>query len=461
MIDLSFLKDRAIAVMGLGKSGLPTAQALAAAGARVLAWDDGAKAREEAESAGLPLTNLHEADLTGIRTLVLSPGIPHLHPKPNPVAARARAAGIEIIGDIELLLRAQPNARTVGITGTNGKSTTTTLIAHILKGAGLAVEVGGNLGQPVLTFAPFGHDGVYVIEMSSYALERTPSAAFDAAILLNITPDHLDRHGGMDGYIAAKRNIFQNQRPDQAAVIAIDDEHTRRIHDELAAGGGRRVVPISAGHKVAGGVFVTGGMLVDDTDGTGAIELDLSTVKTLPGIHNAQNAAAAYTAARALGVAPTEIIRHIRTFPGLAHRQQLVAEIGGVRYVNDSKATNADATEKALVCYDAIYWILGGQAKETGLAGLERYASRVRHAFLIGEATERFAPWLDANNVPHTRCGDLARAVPAAHALARREAVKGAAVLLSPACASWDQYANFEKRGEHFADLVTSLEAAP
>jgi UDP-N-acetylmuramoylalanine--D-glutamate ligase len=453
VIEPSFAKGRRYAVMGLGRSGLATCRALLAGGAEVLAWDDGEPARRAAESSGLALSDLHAVPLDGVEALALSPGIPHTFPAPNPVAARCRAAGIPILGDVELLYRARPDATYVGITGTNGKSTTTSLIAHVLASAGRRVQVGGNLGTPVLSFEPLGPEGVYVLEMSSYQLELAPTLRFDVAVLLNVTPDHLDRHGGMEGYAAAKRNILRPPARGGTAVVAVDDEHTRAAFDGLGrgagAGGAMRAVPVSAERAVPG-PYVVDGVLHDG----GAPVMDLREAPTLPGRHNWQNAAAAYAACRAAGVEPAAILAAFRTFPGLAHRQQLLGVADGVRFVNDSKATNADAAEKALVCYEPIYWILGGKAKEGGLDGLDAHMGRVRHAFLIGDATEPFAAWLGARGVPFTRSGDLARAVPAAAAMARRERLPGATVLLAPACASFDQFRSFEHRGEAFAELV-------
>jgi UDP-N-acetylmuramoylalanine--D-glutamate ligase len=455
MIDLRHLKGKRYAVMGLAKSGLATAKALIAAGVEILAWDDGEQGRAAATAAGIPLTDLNTADLAGLDALLLSPGIPHTFPKPNAVAARAKAAGIPIIGDIELLYGAQPKAAYIGITGTNGKSTTTALIGHILSLTGKPVQVGGNLGTPVLTFEPLGEGGIYVLEMSSYQLELVPSVGFNVAILLNVTPDHLDRHGGMDGYIRAKRHIFQHPKRSHTAIIGVDDEHCRKVYDELEAALQSAVVPISAEHETKG-VYVLDGKLYDG--GTDPV-IDLNTIPSLPGRHNWQNAAAAFAATHAASVPVETILEGLRTFPGLAHRQQLVADRDGIRFVNDSKATNADAASKALVCYDPIYWIIGGQPKEGGLDGLEPFMPRIRHAFVIGQASDQFANWLDAHDVPYTRCGDLETAVPAAATLAQSEKLSGATVLLSPACASWDQFKSFEHRGEVFAALVsTALE---
>jgi UDP-N-acetylmuramoylalanine--D-glutamate ligase len=456
MIEVTAFRGEQVAVMGLARSGLVAARALQRGGARVLAWDDAPAKREEADAQGVPIVDLAGADLAGIKALVLSPGIPHTYPKPHPVAARARAAGAAIIGDIELLARSCQLAHYVGVTGTNGKSTTTALIGHILATAGRKVAVGGNIGTPALTLAALGADGVYVLEMSSYQLELTETLTFDVAVLLNITPDHLDRHGGMAGYIAAKRRIFVGQNKPQAAVIGIDDELSRATADALMAGGAQRVVPISAATRVARGVYVEGGTLVDEMGGAPARVLDLGRAARLPGRHNWQNAAAAYAVARCLDIEVSAITDALMSFPGLAHRQELIATIDGIAYINDSKATNADAVAKALACYDDVYWIAGGIPKEGGIAALAPLFPRIRHAFLIGKASEEFAATLDGR-VPATRSGTLAEAVGAAHALALEEKRQGAVVLLSPACASFDQFANFEERGDAFRRLVEAL----
>jgi UDP-N-acetylmuramoylalanine--D-glutamate ligase len=459
MISVDSFAGRRVAVLGLARSGLAAARALAAGGAEILAWDDNPGVRE-AVAAEIPLADLGAVDWREIPALVLSPGIPHSFPAPHPAVVLAREAGAEIIGDIELLGRAQPGARYVGITGTNGKSTTTALIGHILAAAGRRVEIGGNLGTPALTLAPLGSEGAYVLEASSFQLELIESLAFDIAVLLNITPDHLERHGDMAGYIAAKRRIFAHQRPGSTAIIGIDDPICRELCDELRRTGPAQVVPISVVESAPGGVYVDRGRLIDATGPQPALVLDLALAERLPGVHNWQNAAAAYAAARSLGVAAEAAASAIRSFPGLAHRQELVDTIDGVRFINDSKATNADATEKALLCYEAIYWIVGGLPKAGGITPLTPYFGRLRHAFLIGTATEEFAATL-GNSVPFTRCGDLATAVAAAAAAARRDraqgAVVGAVVLLSPACASYDQFAHFEARGDAFREMVTAL----
>ena len=457
MLNLAFARDRRYAVLGLGKSGLASARALGQAGARVLAWDDGAAARDKAQAAGIPLRDPAGLDWIEVEALVLSPGIPHTWPKPHPVAAAARAAGRPIIGDIELLARAEPRARYLGITGTNGKSTTTALIGHLLERAGRRSAVGGNLGTPALTFPALGEGGLYVLAMSSYQLELVESLVFDVAILLNITPDHLERHGGMAGYVAAKKLIFRGQRVPRVAIVGIDDEACAAIAAELAADPARRVWPLSVERKAPGGLYADAGWLVDDTAGRAERLLELGGLRRLPGRHNWQNVLAAYGALRALDIPAAEILPHLASFPGLAHRQELVAERDGVRFVNDSKATNADATAKALGCYDAIWWIVGGRAKETGLAGLEPFYPRIRKAFLIGEAAAAFRPELERHGVATQDCGALPAAVEAAWQEARSEAATDGVVLLSPACASFDQYDNFEQRGDHFRALVQQL----
>jgi UDP-N-acetylmuramoylalanine--D-glutamate ligase len=457
MIEVTAFRNSSVAVMGLARSGLAAAQALQRGGARVLAWDDAPEQRAAAVAAGVPIVDLGTADLLGVRALILSPGIAHTHPAPHPVAARARAAGIEIIGDIELLARSCRAARYVGITGTNGKSTTTALIGHVLAAAGRVVAVGGNLGVPALLLEALGEDGIYVLEMSSYQLELTRSLAFDVAVLLNLTPDHLDRHGGMAGYIAAKERIFSGQGEGQAAVIGVDDAPSRAIAERLRRKERQLVVRVSAEGVVEGGVYAEAGWLVDDMGETARRVLDLRSLTRLPGRHNWQNAAAAYAASRCLGVAPKAAAAGIASFQGLAHRQELVAIIDGVRYVNDSKATNADAAAKALACYDAVYWIAGGRAKEGGIAALRPYFPRIRHAFLIGEAAADFARTLDGA-VPHTTSGTLEQAVATAHKAAQGHS--GATVLLSPACASFDQFSDFEARGARFRALVEALPGA-
>ena len=443
MIDTSFLQGRIVAVMGLGKSGTATARALTAGGAEVWAWDDSPTAREAAAAAGVSIVDLAAADLAHVAALVWSPGIPHVFPQPHPLAEKARAAGIEPVCDVDLLARALPGARILAISGTNGKSTTTTLLAHVEAVAGREVAAGGNLGTPALALTAPGPDGRVVLELSSYQLELVPSLHLDAAALLNITPDHLGRHGGMDGYVAAKRLMFDRLKPGGTAVVGLDDPASAAIASALG-----NAIPISARRMLNRGISAPEGMLLDD----GRPVCDLTVLSRLPGRHNWQNACAVYALARADGIDAETIAAAFASYPGLAHRQELVGTIDGIAYVNDSKATNADAAEKALVCYPRILWILGGQAKEGGIKALEPHFPRIAHAFLIGEAAESFATTLDGK-VAFSRCGSLDRAVAACHAMAR----PGDTVLLSPACASWDQFTSFEHRGEVFRALVAGL----
>jgi UDP-N-acetylmuramoylalanine--D-glutamate ligase len=450
-IRIPEVEDKVVAVLGLARSGRAAAEALAASGAIVWAWDDAEAARLATPAAFV--VDLNKADWSRVVALMMSPGIPTTFPQPHPIAASAKEAGVPLISDIELLHRAQPRTKVVGITGTNGKSTVTTLIGHILKSAGRKAEVGGNLGQAVLTLPPLGPDGIYVLELSSYQLDITPTPVCDIAVLLNITPDHLDRHGGMEGYIASKRLIMRPKGGSSLGIIGVDDAPCRLMYDTLKKGHARRMVPISAERALDGGVSAVNGQLVDAISGKAIEVMDLNTIERLPGQHNWQNAAAAYAVARALGLGIDEVVHGLASYPGLVHRQELVATIGGIRFVNDSKATNADAAAKALASYDNIYWIAGGKPKEGGLAGLEGFYPRIRRAYLIGEAADAFALQL-GKSVAHKKCGTMDKAVTDAAADASSDRANAPVVLLSPACASFDQYPNFEVRGDHFRKLV-------
>ena len=446
-----------IAVMGLGRSGLAAARALMAAGARVMAWDDDADRRTRAEAEAIPLADLTTADLSGIRAVVWSPGIPHTHPAPHPVARRARAAGIDLVCDIELLLGAQPASFVIGVTGTNGKSTTTSLIGHILARAGHRSQVGGNLGRPVLDLEPVGPFGTYVLELSSYQLELTPSLACDVAVLLNVTPDHLDRHGGMEGYIAAKRRIFEGVLPPRKICIGQDDTICRNAHAELTRTDARDLVSFASSRPAPGGVYVKDGWLIDDMAGKAQPVVDLTDMTALPGDHNKQNMAAAYAVCRTRGVAPATIVEALRSFPGLPHRHERVAEIDGITFINDSKATNAEAAEKAIQCHDDIYWIAGGIAKDGGIESLEPHLDNIVHAYLIGEAAEAFAAFLTRHEVPASICETLDEAVEQAYVHACEDEEEAPVVLLSPACASFDMFDDFEARGEAFKAIVANI----
>ena len=457
MIPVSSYRGSKVAVFGLGRAGLAAVRALSTGGAEVLVDDDAPARRYDGEAAGGTAYDLSAGDWADIAALVLSPGVPLTHPVPHPVVQKARAAGTEILGEVDLLageVRPGPGPRLVGITGTNGKSTTTALLGHLLAEAGLEVEVGGNLGTAALALEPVSATGVYVLEMSSYQLDLTSSAVFDVAALLNVTPDHLDRHGGMAGYVAAKKRIFARQTASCTAVIAVDDTITAAVFDGLAATAPQRVVPVSIHRRLADGIFVADGVLFDGLDGPPRRVATLSGVAVLLGEHNSQNAAVAYAVARSLGLESEQAARGLASYPGLPHRMEPVAEIAGARFVNDSKATNVTAAVQALRSYDTIYWIAGGRAKDDDLAPILPLLDRVRHAFLIGEAAAAFARVL-ADRVPVTVARTLEAAVPAAAAMARGDA--NAVVLLSPACASFDQFDDFEARGDRFRALVTAI----
>jgi len=458
MIVPANLQHATVAVMGLARSGLSAARALVDAGAATACWDDDAGRRSAATDSGLPVVSFEGRDWSATDLLVWSPGVPHLHPRPHPAAQAARGAGCPVVCDIELLWRSQPEAHFIGITGTNGKSTTTALVAHVLNAAGRAAEAGGNIGKAAMSLRPFGREGTYVLEMSSYQLDLVPTIRFGTAVLLNVSPDHLDRHGGMHGYVQAKMRIFEGQDGNDTAVVGTDDAYARHVVAALRDGGRQRLIPVSSQQEAPGGVWAVDGILIDDIDGERVTVTDLTAIPTLPGAHNWQNAAAAYAVARTASVPAEQAAAALRTYPGLPHRQELTATIRGIRYVNDSKATNAESAARALACYDDIYWIVGGLPKDGGIGSLSAFFPRIRHAFLVGRAADAFAETL-GRSIPHTRSGTLDQAVRDAHEVAQREARPGAVVLLSPACASFDQWPSFEARGDAFRTAVTALSA--
>ncbi|MCB8874567.1 UDP-N-acetylmuramoyl-L-alanine--D-glutamate ligase [Acidisoma silvae] len=421
------------AILGLGKNGLPAARAMRAMGADTVLWDDGEAARAAAIAEGFTVSDLMAGDFA-FDALILSPGIPHILPKPHPVAARAIAETVPVLSDAELLYqavrKAGSRARFVGVTGTNGKSTTTALLAHILTKAGVPTAAGGNLGPASLALPLLPDSGIYVLEMSSYMLERIATLGFSTAVMLNLSPDHFERHGNMSGYATVKRAIFARMTAHDVAVVGVDDSHSVAMAESLESQGPMRVVRISGIAQATG-------------------------VLTLPGEHNAQNAAAATAMARALGVSDDAIANGIATYPGLPHRQARVGTVEGVTFVNDSKATNADAAARALGCYDRIVWIAGGMAKPGGIAPLAEFFPRIAHVELIGRDAPDFAETLAAHGVSFHMAETLDAAVPAAFAKAKALGVP--VVLLSPATASWDQFTSFEARGDRFAELVAGL----
>jgi UDP-N-acetylmuramoylalanine--D-glutamate ligase len=460
MISPQSLKGKTIAVMGLGKSGMATLRALENTGATILAGDDNQDGQQAARKAGFNVVDLTKADWTKIDSLILSPGIPHSFPSPHPVAQLAKQHQVEIIGDVELLFRARPEVTMIGITGTNGKSTTTALIAHVLNAAGKKVQVGGNLGIPVLSFDKIMPEdkGFYVIEMSSFQCELTPSAAFDITIWLNITPDHIDRHGDMDGYIDAKKKIFGTHHHKQTIVIGVDDDYSKNVAQTILFPKAT-LQPISAVSVLSEGISAVGGKVFSH----GEEIFNIGKTETLTGTHNAQNIAAATAACLAAGIDIHIIHKAIQTYPGLPHRQQIVRKINDVTYINDSKATNADAASKALSCYQNIFWIVGGKAKDGGLNGLEEWMPHIKRAYLIGASSDDFAKWL-SGKTPYALCHTLDQAViKASHdaqQFVKTDKDETPVVLLSPACASYDQFKNYEHRGAEFARFCNELPPA-
>ncbi len=456
MTPVATYEGRRVALFGLGGSGLATAEALAAGGARVECWDDAAAQRDRARAKGLSVVDLTQADWRGYEALVLTPGAPLTHPEPHWTVARAKAVGAPIIGDIELFCRERraraPGAPFFAITGTNGKSTTTALIAHLLRSFGHEVALGGNIGVPILALPPPSPARMHVIECSSFQIDLAPSIDASVGLLLNLAPDHIDRHGSMDGYAAVKeRLVAQAAR----AVLGVDDEMTRGIAKRLRAAG-RDVVEISAaGAPIDAGVAAEGSDLYRVGAGRRVKIASLDGVSSLRGRHNAQNACAAIAALGALAERD-DLQSALASFPGLAHRMEEVGRLGGTLFINDSKATNADAAEKALAAFPSdIYWILGGKPKEGGVAPLAPYFPRVARAYLIGAASEEFAATLEGK-VAYERSGTLEAAVAAAARDATRSG-RESVVLLSPACASYDQFANFEVRGDRFRALARDV----
>jgi UDP-N-acetylmuramoylalanine--D-glutamate ligase len=461
MIPVTIFAGRNVAVQGLGVSGLAVARTLQAGGARAVLWDDKKTARDEAEAAGFSVSDLAAADWSGFAALVLAPGIPLTHPEPHWSVKRAREAGVEVIGDMELFFRQrakdQAPGRVMVITGTNGKSTTTALTAHLLAASGKRVALGGNIGNAVLDLEPFAPDLTYVVELSSFQIELAPGLAPDAAALLNITPDHLDRHFTLENYARIKSMIFAHLGPGGTAVIGVDDASSRAIADRIKES--VAVKRIAVGRPVETGVFAKDGVLHEMEGGREVARVDLAGIGSLRGAHNWQNAAVAYALARSQGVPAASIAQGLKSFAGLPHRMEQVARRGKVLFVNDSKATNADAAGKALASFTDIYWIIGGRPKEGGLGGLEPFFPKIARAYLIGEAAEAFARQL-GGAVDHVQCATLDRAVAAAAADASRSAAKEPVVLLSPACASYDQFDNFAKRGDAFREMVMGLDGA-
>ncbi|MEP2715885.1 UDP-N-acetylmuramoyl-L-alanine--D-glutamate ligase [Pseudophaeobacter sp.] len=460
MIPVQGFEGAVVAVLGLGRSGLATARALLAGGATPICWDDQPQARAAAEAEGFELRDLRKhGAFDDVAVLICSPGIPHLYPKPNPVVRAALEAGVPVDNDIGLFFASLPAQgwdmldqppKVVAVTGSNGKSTTVALLHHILESVGRDSQMAGNIGLGVLDIDPPGDAGVVVLELSSYQTELARALTPDVAIFTNLSEDHLDRHAGMGGYFAAKRRLFAEGGPDRA-IIGVDEDEGLFLAGQMAqASTDDRVIRVASGRKLAGpgwNIFARKGFLSEMRKGRQVASIDLRQMTGLPGAHNHQNACAAYAAARVLGLAPRVIEAALATYPGLPHRSQTVAEVAGVRFVNDSKATNLDSAMKALSAFKNIRWICGGLEKEGGLEALKGQTGSVRKAYVIGREAAGFALQLD---VEAEVCTSMKRAV----AQAISEAEPGDVVLLAPAAASFDQYDNFEQRGDDFSAEV-------
>ena len=459
MIPITTFAGKKVAVFGLGASGLISASALLAGGADIVAFDDDAASIAKASAAGIPTADLRQVDWAKIAALVLAPGVPLTHPAPHWVVQFARKANVEVIGDVELFCRERrqhaPSAPFVAITGTNGKSTTTALIAHLTAAAGMDAQLGGNIGTAILSLAPPSTGCVHVIECSSYQIDLAPSLDPSVGVLINLSEDHLDRHDTMKNYAAVKERLVSGVPDDGTAIIGVDDEWCHKIATRLAQAG-KRVVQISVRRKLKDGLYVESGRILRAQDGQSSLIAEFGGIGSLRGLHNAQNAACAAAATLALGLEPAAIQAGLRSFPGLVHRMEEVGRRGAVLFVNDSKATNADSAAQALACFHDIFWIAGGRPKTGGIESLRSFFPRIRKAYLIGEAADQFAATL-ADTVRHEITGTLDKALAAAARDAATSSAQEPVVLLSPACASFDQYRNFEVRGDAFRALVQAL----
>jgi UDP-N-acetylmuramoylalanine--D-glutamate ligase len=425
----------------------------------VLAWDDNAESAAKAKNAGFEVIDLHRVDWPAIAALVLAPGVPLTHPAPHWVVGLARAAGVETIGDIELFCRERrhhaPKAPFIAITGTNGKSTTTALTAHIVGSAGHDTQIGGNIGVPILSLAVPRAGRVHVIEASSYQIDLAPTLDPSVGILINVSEDHLDRHGNLANYAAIKERLVAGVQEDGTAIVGVDDNWCAAAADRIQRAG-KRVIRVSVRRPLPDGLYTESNRIMQAAGGSARAIVGIGGVGSLRGTHNAQNALCAVAAALALGLQPQAIQQGLNSFPGLAHRMEQIARKGRVLFINDSKATNADSAAQALACFPHIFWIAGGRAKTGGIIELKRFFPRICKAYLIGEAATEFAVVLEGQ-VPYFIADTLDRALDLATRDAEASQVAEPVVLLSPACASFDQYRNFEIRGEKFRELVQAL----
>ena len=463
MIAAKAFANRTVAVFGLARTGLGAVRALVAGGTTVIAWDDSSTARDQGGQQGAEIMPWREWPWEKIAALVLSPGVPLTHPKPHGVVEHASRAQVPVIGDVELFAREVRANRdlpgrspVIAITGTNGKSTTTALVGHILSQCGFDAQIGGNIGKSVLELSPPSAKTIYVLEMSSFQIDLAPDLVPDVALLSNLSPDHIDRHGSMQNYAAIKARLLRQTAKDGQIAVGVDDEYSAAIFTQIAAAGGTQAHPVSVGKVLGRGIFVVDGALYDALGGRAVKVMDMEAATHLPGAHNWQNAALAYAAVRPLVSDTKAVAAAIASFPGLAHRMEDVGHIGNTVFINDSKATNADATARALAVYPDIFWIAGGKPKEGGITSLATYFPRIRKAYLIGEAASQFARTLDGKAL-YEMSGTLDAAVTSAAADATASAAKAPVVLLSPACASYDQFKDFEQRGDAFRNLVARL----
>jgi UDP-N-acetylmuramoylalanine--D-glutamate ligase len=454
-MNFDFLKGKKIVVFGLGKAGLSAVQKLSLCDVKIIAADDSVDAMQKLNARNLPnvsVTAISDINWKEVQYLLLSPGVPFTHPQPHEVVKLAQKVGCPIVCDVEFLYKANKDAKFIGITGTNGKSTTTSLIGHVMKQSGLKVTVGGNIGIPVLDLESLDEDGFYVVEMSSYQLDLIDEMKFTISVWLNITPDHIDRHGDIAGYIKAKKHIFAHQKKNEVAIIGVDEEHSKKLYEDLkkdkVIG---NIIPISVEHILPYGVSMINGVIYDNISDKKIIKLE--ELKYLRGKHNAQNIAAAYVAVKFAGVTENNFVESLTSFKGMPHRMQYIANKNGIIYVNDSKATNAEAASKALDTYDNIYWLAGGVQKEGGIESLRKFFPKIKHAFLFGQARDEFAQTMKGY-VEYSIFSNMEEAFKAARSLATKDNTKDPVILLSPACASFDQWQNFEARGEAFAKLV-------
>jgi UDP-N-acetylmuramoylalanine--D-glutamate ligase len=467
MIPSRAFANRTVAVFGLARTGLGAVRSLVAGGTRVIAWDDNSTARDLGGQEGAEIMPWREWPWETIAALVLSPGVPLTHPAPHGVVVHANQAKVPVIGDVELFAReirpdanAPGKAPVIAITGTNGKSTTTALVGHILKACGFDAQIGGNIGNSVLELSPPGPKTIYVLEMSSFQIDLAPSLKPDVSLLSNLSVDHIDRHGTLENYAAIKARMLAQTASDGQLVIGVDDDQSAAIFTQLSASAKSRnsaaANPVSVGKVLGRGLFVVDGALYDALSGRANKVMDMADATRLPGAHNWQNAALAYGAVKPFVSDTRQIIAAIASFPGLAHRMEDVGHVGKVTFINDSKATNADAAARALATYPDIFWIAGGKAKDGGIESLSPFFARVRKAYLIGDAAPAFARTLDGK-APYEISGTLDKAVEAAARDAIAAPASAPVVLLSPACASYDQFKDFEHRGDAFRDAVARL----